>query len=71
MTLNGTAVPLGKYQVSLAPPPLADSRMKPGGVLPTPSEIPGLPKKYLDSQKSGLTAEVKEGENEFNFDLKK
>lgn len=57
---------VGNYQVAVlappAPPPGEASKQKPG--------LPAVPKKYLDGAKSGLTADVKSGDNTFDFKLK-
>ena len=57
---------LGNHKVSITA--LADI----GGALPeqrSPTPPSLLPAKYLSHETSGLTAEVKQGKNEVNFDL--
>jgi hypothetical protein len=61
---------VGKYNVVVSPPPLPPPGM-PGSVKKAgQAEFPGHPKKYRSDLTSGLEAEVKEGENKFDFDLK-
>jgi hypothetical protein len=38
-------------------------------VAPDPKKPLPIPKKYLDAEASGLTAEVKEGQNTIHFDI--
>lgn len=60
-------VPVGNYKVAVMTPQEAapDS-----GVAYQPKEYPDIPLKYRDEFNTDLTAEVKEGENEFKFDMK-
>jgi hypothetical protein len=63
-------LPAAKYKVSLLPP------IQEGDVMATKPVSQGppfdVPKKYLNADQSGLTIEVKAGENPpFNFDLQK
>ena len=56
----------GQYAVSIQPPPLPAPHETPAA----PSEPFAVPQKFQDAKTSGLTAEVKEGKNVINFDLK-
>lgn len=73
-TLNETGnltlenVEVGKYTVSILPPPLppADPDQPPVPI----KNYPNIPDKYRSETTSPLSAEVKEGTNEFQFELK-
>lgn len=63
-TMEGP-VPVGDYKVFITPPldfTPAKAQEKSG--------LDAVPAKYRDEANSGLTAKVKEGESEINFDLK-
>lgn len=60
-------VPVGNYKVAVMPPQEAPPE---SGVAYKPKEYPEIPLKYRDEFNTTLTAEVKEGENEFTFDMK-
>lgn len=69
---GGMDIPVGDYEVSIAPPekdlPLAAE----GGVhlAPTPvDEFPEIPPRYRNASTSGLKATVVEGANAFDFEL--
>jgi hypothetical protein len=57
----------GKYQVQITPP---TPNLAATGGKEKPKENPDIPKKAQAFATSGLTATVKAGKNEFNFDLK-
>lgn len=60
----------GDYKVLVLPPPLPPPG-KPGTVKTKGmAEFPGHPKKYRSDLTTDLKAEVLEGQNEFDFDLK-
>jgi hypothetical protein len=58
-------LPLGSYQVSVAPP-VDELVIGPINTPPKPREYANLPKKYRSPATSGLTLEVKSGENPFD-----
>ncbi len=58
---------LGKYTVTVLPPPLPAPEE---GVEPEIKEYPNIPEKYRTESTTDLTAEVKEGDNHFPFDMK-
>lgn len=71
-------LPVGQYRVSIRPP-LHTNASKPAGKGKAPSRTknptydpdfrPDIPVKYRFETKSGLTAKVVEGNNQFAFDL--
>lgn len=67
---NAKNVVVGKYKVVISPPPLAD----PGAPGTTKqkgmAEFPGHPKKYRSDLTTDLEAEIKEGMNPLDFDMK-
>lgn len=68
---GGRAIPVGKFKVRVAPketpaPPAAAG----GAATPQKEEPSPIPKKYRNFETSELTADVKDGVNELNFDLK-
>ena len=69
----GPSIPTGQYQVSLsaaASDPSA-STADPAAMMPAQANAKGaIPPKYLSGDTSGWTAEVKEGENSFDFEVK-
>lgn len=60
-------VPVGNYKVAVMTP---QESAPDSGVAYKAKEYPDIPLKYRDEFNTDLTAEVKEGENEFNFDMK-
>jgi hypothetical protein len=60
-------VPLGQYKVTVSPPPEAPP--VPGKKVPPPRAA-DIPVRYQTQKTSNLSAEVKEGSNEFTFELK-
>ena len=71
---SGTAtiemVAVGKYTVTISPPPqdpIAPGMDQPA---PQPKEYPNIPTKVRKIQTSPLTVDVQSGANEFTFDLK-
>lgn len=60
-------VPVGNYKVAVMTP---QESAPDSSVAYKPKEYPDIPLKYRDDFNTDLTAEVKEGENEFNFDMK-
>jgi len=65
----GEKIPVDTYKVSVTPPDQGVIKMEPGKPLPPPPSIPGLDPKYGNHMTSGLTEEVKEGENTKNIDI--
>ena len=67
---HGKGIPLGSYKVSIAPPPFDPV---PADLSKPPAErpqYPDIPARYRSFDTSGLTAEVREGGNVFEFDMK-
>lgn len=65
----GSGIPLGSYKISIEPPP---PETKPDTAeLVDAGDFENIPKKYRSPETSGFTAEVKEGSNTFDFDMKK
>ena len=65
--LTGAIVP-GAYRVYILPPD--PGNIEPGLTNPPPvDELKDVPQKYKSETSTDLTAEVKEGENSFEFDL--
>ena len=69
LTAKGAGLPLGKYQIAFAPPLLE----APTGVFskkpvqfPT---CPNIPAKYRNPNSSGLSLEVRAGDNPFDVDM--
>ena len=73
---NGGAMPVGKYNVMIAPPVAAattdatpeEQFENPELIAPKATSI--FPQKYRDANTSELEFEIKEGENNFDVDLK-
>ena len=67
---HGKGIPLGSYKVSIAPPPFdpvpADLSKPPA----RRSQYPDIPERYRSFDTSGFAAEVREGGNVFDFDMK-
>jgi hypothetical protein len=63
-----TPVKVGNYQVRVTPPPVIDKAD--GSPPPKPIANADIPRKARDFATSQLTATIKTGKNEFNFDLK-
>jgi hypothetical protein len=67
--------PLGKYRVTIesrkesSPEASVAKRMTPQGLVPAQQMRSLIPERYLQADKSGLTATVEAGGNTFNFDL--
>jgi hypothetical protein len=68
----GTAIPTGRYQVSLSAsaPDTSASTADPAAMMPKADKKTAIPPKYLSGDTSGWSAEVKEGENSFDFEVK-
>ncbi len=66
---EGRGIRLGDYKVAVRPPLVGGSPEDPDDP-PKPKEMPNIPEKYRQFETSGLSAAVKEGGNEFTFDLK-
>ena len=60
--------PPGHYKVSVSPPPAPDPLVAPAGGQPATSSPP-IPKRYHDLGSSGLSVEIKAGENTFDIML--
>lgn len=67
----GKGIPLGSYKVSILPPDPFSSA-DPITLLPgtAKSGASGIPERYRSFNTSGFVAEVKEGGNIFNFEMK-
>jgi hypothetical protein len=68
----GSAIPAGRYQVSLsaaASDPSA-ATADPSAMTPKAGGKQAIPAKYLSGDTSGWSAEVKVGENSFDFEVK-
>ncbi|MCA9116767.1 MAG: carboxypeptidase regulatory-like domain-containing protein [Planctomycetaceae bacterium] len=60
-------IPAGTYKVSIQPP---SQEVAAGAPEPeNPKEYPNIPEKYRSDTTSGLTANVTDGENSFDFPL--
>lgn len=65
-------IPVGSYRVSIVPPTTSQSpeeAMKAAMAGKAADPSGGIPAKYLDPAQSGLTFDVKAGNNDANFDL--
>jgi hypothetical protein len=60
----------GKFKVSVTPPPPPDPLAAPA-TQPASTAAQAIPARYRDLRRSGLTIEVKEGENKFDIAMKK
>jgi hypothetical protein len=58
-------LPVGTYSVTVLPPEMPAPQI---GAKPKAAAV-NIPEKYRTNQKSDLTAEVKEGENSFKFEM--
>lgn len=65
----GSGIPLGSYKVSIEPP--APETRTDTAELVDAGDFANIPGKYRSFDTSGFTVEVKEGENTFDFDMKK
>ena len=63
-------LPIGQYQVCLTPPTIEKSLGPDTPPSEVPKEMPNIPQKYRAAKTSGLTVEIKEGENTFDIDMK-
>lgn len=59
----------GHFKVAVMPPPPVDPLTVPAGASPPPANQPSIPKRYQDFGSSGLSFEVKAGENKFDIAL--
>lgn len=75
LNVAGGAIPVGAYKVAIRPVPpklpngdmeAMEERMKNSSPWP---KIPNIPAKYRNVQTSGFSAEVKEGDNTFDFEM--
>lgn len=65
---KGAGLPLGTYKVCVSPPPVFHAI---GAAPPQQSPAcPDIPAKYRNYMTSGLTTEIKDGENTFDIDMK-
>ena len=73
-TLDGPTIPTGNYTVTVKPPgqppmdPDEATRAAAAGKLPQ-DPFPDFPKKYTNTETSGLRFEVKQGAQAFDFEL--
>lgn len=61
-------MPAGSYKVSIQPVPVempTDADAEP----PPPNDPANIPEKYRSAETSGLTADVKAGDNTFDFEM--
>lgn len=65
---KGAGLPLGTYKVCVSPPPAFVPIGEPAPK--KPKEYPNIPAKYRNFNTSGLTVEVKDGDNPFDIDMK-
>lgn len=67
---TGDGVPLGIHQVAIRPKIDEAAAMSPpkNGVSPFKADL-SVPTKYQNAETSGLTAEIKRGENKLTFEL--
>lgn len=63
----GSGIPLGTYKVIVMPPHTLTAEGEPAAAAP---DNPRIPAKYRDFATTDLTADVKQGSNDFPFDLK-
>ncbi len=69
-TADGEGLPLGTYEVSVNPPVLD---APPIGAVMQPARIPefaNIPHRYRTAATSGLTLEVREGDNPLNIEMR-
>ncbi|MEY4181151.1 MAG: hypothetical protein RLY70_4726 [Planctomycetota bacterium] len=68
----GTSIPVGRYQVSLSASAGDSSAATadPAAMMPKAGAKGGIPPQYLSGDTSGWSAEVKAGENSFDFEVK-
>jgi hypothetical protein len=64
---QGFGLPPGNYKVAIQPPLFVAPVS--AGPPPPAKEYPNIPEKYRNPESSGLTATIKDGENELNFDM--
>lgn len=62
---TATNLPEGDYAVRVTPKPVVPS-MDPKVPTPKPADPANIPKKYRNAQTSGLTMEIKQGDNTFD-----
>jgi len=58
-----------RYKVAVTPPPPPDPLGSPAGAAPPQPSARPIPKKYQDLGSSGLSVEVKAGDNKFDIAL--
>jgi hypothetical protein len=63
------AVPVGEYKITIIPLIVRERADPKGPVVGVEKPAPNIPPKYRNSGTTDLTATVKEGKNELNFDL--
>ena len=59
----------GNFKVAVTPPPPVDPLSVPAGTAPPPSNQSIIPRKYQDFASSGLSIDVKAGDNTYNISL--
>jgi hypothetical protein len=67
LTAKGVGLPLGSYLVAVAPPLVEPTGFARGSA--KYPECDNIPVKYRDPKTSGLSLEVRKGENPFSIDL--
>jgi hypothetical protein len=65
---DGNAVPAGKYNVAVTPPPAAPPAAG-ATKMPEAARIEGVPEKFYNPQSSSVTVEIKEGEQTLDIVL--
>ena len=65
----GPGLPLGEYRVMVTPP-VDEAILGPNFEPPPIKPFPNIPQRYRDVKTSGLSLDVKEGDNPFDVEMK-